>query len=101
MNKIERIETYLHEFFTYNIPEFSTFYIHIETHKHTGIYHLENGGDLMDFLRSIHSNIEENLNFERLIPHRFPTPLNLLVFLENCIKYINEKRSIVDNLIDG
>lgn len=101
MNKIERIETYLHEFFKYNIFEFDTFYREVETHKHNGIYHLKNGGDLMDFLRSIYCNIEEHLNFERLIPHRFATPQHLLDFLENFIKYINEVRPLVDNLIEG
>lgn len=55
MNKIERIETYLQEFFKNNISDFNTFYIDIETHKHTGIYRLKNGGDLMDFLRTLNA----------------------------------------------
>lgn len=101
MNKIERIEIYLQEFFINNISGFNDFYIDVETHKHIGIYLLKNGGDLMDFLRSIYCNIEEHLNFERLIPHRFATPQHLLDFLENFIKYINEGRPIVDNLIMG
>lgn len=101
MNKIERIETYLHEFFKYNIFEFDIFYKSVYEQKEVGIYLLENGDGLMDFLRNIYSNIEEHLNFERLIPHRFATPQQLLHFLENFIKYINQERPIVDNLIKG
>ena len=101
MNKIERIETYLQEFFKNNISDFNTFYIDVETHKHTGIYRLKNGGDLMDFLRSLHSNIEEHLNSEKLVPHRFATPQQLLDFLDNFITYIKENRQIVDQLING
>lgn len=101
MTKIERIEQYLHEFFTYNIFEFTDFYRAVSEQRELGIYRLPKGDEILNFLNNIHFNIEENLNFERLIPHRFATPQNLLFYLQRFIDDINGDRHLVDSLYDG
>lgn len=73
MTKIERVEQYLHEFFTYKIFEFNDIYRAVYDQRDVGIYILPKGNEILNFLTNIHSNIE-NLSFERLIPHRFATP---------------------------
>lgn len=101
MTKIERIEHYLHEFFNYNIFEFTDFYRAVSEQKEFGIYRLPKGAEIFDFLNNVHSNIEEKLNFKRLIPHRFATPQNLLFYLQRFIDDINGDRHLVDSLYDG
>ncbi|AZA53764.1 PD-(D/E)XK nuclease domain-containing protein [Chryseobacterium sp. G0201] len=101
MTKIERVEQYLHEFFTYNIFELNDFYRAVYDQRDVGIYLLPKGNEILDFLINIYLNIEENLNFERLIPHRFATPQNLLYYLQRFIDDINNDRHLVDTLYDG
>lgn len=98
MTRTERIEEYLHDFFEHNIFEFEDFYRAVYDQREYGIYQLENGTEILNFLNNIHSNIEEKLKHERLIPHRFATPQNLLFYLGKFIDFINNERHIVDRL---
>ena len=98
MTKIEKIEEYLYNFFKYNFYEFEDFYRTTYDQRKEGIYQIDNGSSIMDFLNDIHSNIEENLKFPKLIPHRFATPENLLCYLKNFLKYIAENGQTVNEL---
>jgi len=101
MNKVERIEKYLHEFVTYNFFELEDFYRNVYNQRREGIYLLPKGNEILDFLNNIHSNLQDKLNFERLIPHRFATPENLLYFLRCMIEYIEENRYLIDDQSNG
>ena len=66
-----------------------------------GIYKLKDGNLLMDFLISIHANIEEKFYFEHLIPHKFATPDALLASLEWFKKYLNQNQKYLDKNSKG
>lgn len=50
----------------------------------------------MDFIISIHGNIEEKYYSEKLIPHNFATPEALLHSLDCFKKYLNDKQELLD-----
>lgn len=101
MNRIRRIEQYLFDFFSNRFEELDMFYRETYGHRGTEIYLLENGDNLMDFLISIHGNIEEKFYAEKLIPHKFASPEALLSNLL-CFKvYLNENQKYLDRNIKG
>ena len=54
MTKIEKIEEYLYNFFKYNFYEFEDFYRTTYDQRKEGIYQIDNGSSIMDFLNDIH-----------------------------------------------
>lgn len=101
MTKIKRIEKYLNDFLEYNIHELDLFYSSTYKQRHYGIYRLENGTEILDFLNNINSNIEEKLKFPNLVPHRFATPEDLLHFLQRLKTYIeNNSYLLKENEVD-
>lgn len=93
MNKIERIEKYLHAFFKFNLFEFYDFYITTEDQKREAILTIENGRKLLDFLRDLY-HYTERLTSPKLVPHNFTTPDDLILYLTNFKRFI-EENSIV------
>lgn len=55
----------------------------------------------MDFVISIHSNIEEHLYYDHIIPQKFVTPERFLTFLNNFKKYLNEHQCLLDINFNG
>ncbi|GEC79698.1 PD-(D/E)XK nuclease domain-containing protein [Flavobacterium aquatile] len=96
MTRLNRIETYLNDFLENNIFELDLFYRTTQEQRQWGIYKLENGAEILDFLNSVNSNIEEHLKYPSLVPNRFTTPDELLTFLKNFKEYI-EKNSYLLN----
>ena len=92
MDKIKRLEKYLYDFFSTRFEDLDDFYHVTHRDRQYGIYRLQQGNYLMDFLRSIHGNVEEKFFFEKLIPHKFATPEALLSALEWFKKYLNENQ---------
>ena len=92
MTKIERVENYLFEFFENDIYEFEMFYRTTDEQRNEGIFRLNNGNEILIFLSNVHSNISQYLRSEKLIPHRFTTPNDLLAFLQNFKNYIIKKK---------
>lgn len=90
MTKLVRIEQYLYEFFEYNISDFNFFYQTTYDQRQSGVYKLENGNYILDFLSNVNSNIEERLKFSKLVPGSFTTPNELLDFLQNFKLYIDK-----------
>lgn len=91
MTKTNRIETYLNDFFEHNIFEFDLFYQTTNEQRQEGIYKLENGSQILDFLNDVHANITQRLQHNPLIPHRFTTPDELLSYLKSFRDYIVSK----------
>jgi len=91
MSKINRIETYLNDFFENNISEFTQFYQTTYEQRQEGIYRLENGAQILDFLNDVYGNVSERLRHNPLVPHRFTTPDELLSFLRSFKDYIVSK----------
>lgn len=96
MDKIKRIEKYLFEFFSNRFEHIDIFFRSTHEQRQWGIYKLKDGSLLMDFLMSIHGNIEEQFYFEHLIPHKFATPDALLASLDAFKKYLNANQKFLD-----
>lgn len=101
MDKIKRIEKYLLDFFSNRYEHLDGFYQSTHSERMNGIYRLKQGNKLMDFLRSIHSNIQEQYYSKNLIPHRFVTPEVLLQSLDLFKKYLNENQEYLDLNLHG
>jgi len=104
VHKFKQIEKYLFDFFSNRFEDFDNFYR--TTHRdrnvqNYGIYALKDGNKLMDFLNSIHGNIEDQFYFEKLIPHKFVTPEALLMTLEHFKRYLNENQKYLDINFEG
>lgn len=101
MDKIKRIEKYLFEFFSSRFENIDHFYRSTHEQREWGIYKLKDGNLLMDFIISIHGNIEEQFYFERLIPQKFASPESLLLALDGFKRYLNENQKYLDKNSKG
>ncbi len=101
MDKIKRLEKYLSDFFSSRFNNLDQFYRAIHRDRQYGIYQLKQGDKLMDFVISIHGNIEERFYFKNLIPQKFATPEALLTALDSFKKYLNDNQKYLDINIDG
>lgn len=98
MTKIERVENYLNDFFTYNFYDFKDFYRTTYDQRNEGVYRLEKGAEIMDYINHIQSNVEENLDFPKLVPHRFATPEKLLFYLNALNKFVLHEGKFIDEM---
>lgn len=94
MNKIERIEKYLHDFFKFNLFEFDDFFITTEDQKREAILTIENGRELLNFLRGL-NHYTKKLTSPKLVPHNFTTPDDLILYLTNLKRFIDEKSFVL------
>lgn len=101
MDKIKRLEKYLFDFFSSRFDDLDHFYWVTHKERQYGIYRLEDGNKLMDFLLSIHSNIKEQFYFQNLIPQKFATPEALLLSLDCFKNYLNENQKYLDQNFNG
>lgn len=101
MDKIKRLEKYLFDFFSSRFEDLEDFYRATHRDRRYGIYRLKQGDRLMDFLISIHGNIEEKFYFEKLIPQKFATPGALLTALDCFKKYLNDNQKYLDINFNG
>jgi len=90
MTKLNRIEDYLYDFFENNIFELNLFFQTTYEQREWGIYKLDRGNEILDFLNNVNANIEERLRFPKLVPSRFTTPGDLLNFLRLFKVYLEE-----------
>lgn len=101
MEKIKRIEKYLFEFFSSRFEYIDLFYRSTHRDRRNGIYSLKQGNKLMDFIISIHANIEEHFYTKNLIPQNFATPEALFTALGNFKKYLNDNQMYLDINYNG
>lgn len=101
MDKIIRIEKYLFEFFSSRFENIDHFYRSTHDQRRSGIYQLVDGNLIMDFIISIHGNIEEQFYFERLIPQKFASPEALLSALGSFKRYLNDNQKYLDKNSKG
>lgn len=96
MDKIKRIEKYLFDFFSNRFEDLDLIYRATHRDRRSGIYLLKQGNKLMDFLISIHSNVEEQFYFQNLIPHKFATPDSLFAALDWFKQCLNDNQKYLD-----
>jgi hypothetical protein len=101
MDKIKRIEKYLFDFFSSRFDHIDSFYRSTHCDRRDGIYRLDEGPRLMDFIISIHANIQEDLYSKNLIPQKFATPEALLSALQRFKEYLLENQKYLDINYNG
>lgn len=101
MDKINRIEKYLFDFFSSRFDQIDSFYRSTHRDRQYGIYRLKEGNQLMDFIMSIHANIEELFYATKLIPQNFATPEVLLSALQRFKEYLNDNQKYLDINYNG
>ena len=101
MDKLKRIEQYIFDFFSNRYEHIDIFFRSTHRDRQTGIYKLKDGPRIMDFLISIHGNIEEQYFAEKLVPHKFSTPDALFRSLNLFKKYLNDNQPLLDKNYDG
>lgn len=101
MDKTSTIEQYLFAFFSARFENLDFFFRTTHRDRQYGIYKLKEGHKLMDFLISIHSNVEETFYFKKLIPQKFTTIDTLLKALEAFKTYLESNQKYIDLNLDN
>jgi len=101
MDKIERLEKYINDFFSTRYPDIDLLYKVTHRDRVVGVYLLKQGNELMDFLSDIHGNVQEELIAPKLIPEKFATPEKLFSYLTSLKDYLNSKQHLLDINNDG
>lgn len=74
---------YIERWYAARMDDWSTSYHGIHRSKHTGIYLLPHGEEMVNVLNNVYDNFEEHLSYQNLLPDYFSSPHQLLVFLKN------------------
>jgi hypothetical protein len=101
MDKVIRLEKYINAFFLTRWDNYQKFYREVNENRRHGIYNLKKGNELLDMLNNIHSNLEERLYFEKLVPQIFATPDNLICFLKAFNEHLQEYQPLLDLNTNG
>ncbi len=101
MNKIQRVERYIYEFFVNRFEHYDIFYRSTHRDRTYGVYKLNDGPKIMDLIISIHGNIEDQFYFEKLIPHKFTTPEALFSSLNAFKEFLIEHEYLLTKNLDG
>jgi len=96
MNTITDIEKYLFDFFSNRFDRIDFMYYSTHQNRVYDIYPLEGGTEIMDFINSIHGNIEDQFYFEKLVPHKFATPDNLIKILNLFKDYLSGNKILIE-----
>ena len=104
MTEREReFSNYLDEWVLSRYGKWNELYRDINQYRHTGIYLLKRGNELLDFLFSVVSNLEEHFGHKegtRLIPYCFSSERQVMDFLENFDRYIRQNISLIEANFD-
>lgn len=102
--KEQELSSYITEWYNARYQNWYNIYSDIYKDRRDGIYKLNHGSKLLDYLISIISNLEEHfslINGQHLIPSRFSSIGQLCQFLQNFTKYLHNNYHLVESNIDG
>ena len=98
--KLEReLSEYISEWIDARWQQWSLNYDAIRRDRRTGIYSLNQGGKLLDYLDSIMGNIEAHLGMDKgqhLIPSKFSSINQFAQFLQNFTQYLRDNYNLVE-----
>ena len=101
--QIKRLENelseYVSEWLDARWQHWSYVYKSIHRDRRTGIYSLNQGGKLLDYLDSIMGNIEAHLGMDKgqhLIPSKFSSINQFAQFLQNFTQYLRDNYNLVE-----
>lgn len=100
ITKLEReLSEYVSEWLDARWQKWSLNYEAIRRDRRTGIYSLNQGGKLLDYLDSIMGNIEAHLGMDKgqhLIPSKFSSINQFAQFLQNFTQYLRDNYNLVE-----
>ena len=98
--KLEReLSKFVREWIDARWQKWSLNYDAIRRDRRTGIYSLNQGGKLLDYLDSIMGNIEAHLGMDKgqhLIPSKFSSINQFAQFLQNFTQYLRDNYNLVE-----
>lgn len=104
MTEREReLSNYLDEWVLSRYGKWNELYRDINQYRRTGIYLLKHGNELLDFLFSVVSNLEEHFSHEQgtlLIPTCFSSERQVMDFLENFDRYVRQNLPLIEENFD-
>lgn len=104
MTEREReLSNYLDEWVLSRYGIWNELYRDINQYRRTGIYLLKHGNELLDFLFSVVSNLEEHFGHEegtQLIPTCFSSQRQVMDFLENFDRYVRQNLPLIEENFD-
>lgn len=98
-----KLSNYLDEWVLSRYGKWNELYRDINQYRRTGIYLLKHGYELLDFLISVVSNLEEHFAHEEgthLIPYCFSSERQVMDFLENFDRYVRQNISLIEANFD-
>lgn len=99
ITKLEReLSEYVSEWIDARWQKWSLNYEAIRRDRRTGIYSLNQGGELLDYLDSIMGNLEDYLGIDKgqhLIPSKFSSINEFSTFLQKFTQYLRDNYSLV------
>lgn len=104
LQKEQELSSYITEWYNTRYQDWFYTYRDISRDRRAGIYLLDHGSELLDYLFSIISNLEEHfslINGQHLVPSRFSSIGQLCQFLQNFTKYLHNNYYLVEANIDG
>lgn len=100
ITKLERkLSEYVSEWIDARWQKWSLNYEAIRRDRRTGIYSLNQGGKLLDYLDSIMGNIEAHLGMDKgqhLIPSKFSSINQFAQFLQNFTQYLRDNYYLIE-----
>ena len=100
ITKLERkLSEYVREWIDARWQKWSLNYEAIRRDRRTGIYSLNQGGKLLDYLDSIMGNLEDYLDMDKgqhLIPSKFSSINQFAQFLQNFTQYLRDNYYLIE-----
>lgn len=104
VEKERELSLYLEEWASARYGEWNDFYRSTNRDRHTGIYLLESGNELLQLLYDIIGNTEDHFFVEKnrhLIPSKFSSIPQLMQFLENFKQHIKNRYHLIEINLKG
>lgn len=100
ITKLEReLSEFVREWIDARWQKWSLNYKAIRRDRRTGIYSLNQGGKLLDYLDSIMGNLEDYLDMDKgqhLIPSKFSSINQFVLFLQNFTQYLRDNYYLIE-----
>lgn len=104
VEKERELSEYLEEWTNARFGDWDYIYKAVNRDKHTGIYLLKSGDELLQLLYDIIGNIEDHLLVDtnsHIIPSKFSSIPQLLQFLDNFKRHINDRYHLIEDNFNG
>lgn len=89
---------YVESWYSAREEDWEVIYYGVHRNRHYGIYLHEDGNKILDVLIDLYGNMTEHFVSKNIIPLRFSSPHQLLIFLDNFRAYCKEKLNWISQM---